>query len=123
MIAPQSSRLSLPPSSTSANSRSASLQMFGLNPLSVRPRTSYGITELSEHEADGGKTEERKRAVIAVFQSRARRRHRLSHAIVRSTIQRLGSTTKPLACLLRLTMSTARLGIASAAPVWKIGPA
>src|SRR3954452_3306757 len=56
-------------------------------------------------------------------QSRARRRHRLSHAMVRSTIQRLGSTTKPLACLLRLTISTARLGIALAAPVWKIGPA
>src|SRR5919199_1127834 len=45
-------------------------------------------------------------------QSRARRRHRLSHARVRSTIQRLGSMTKPLACLRRLTISTARLAIA-----------
>jgi transposase len=64
--------------------------------------------------------EARRRNARAVWlrfsQSRARRRHRLSHAMVRSTIQRLGSTTKPFACLLRLTISTARLGIVSAAP-------
>jgi hypothetical protein len=35
--------------------------------LSVRPSTSGGITEPSEHEADRGETEERKRAVVAVF--------------------------------------------------------
>jgi hypothetical protein len=35
--------------------------------LSVRPRTSCGIAELSEHEADGGEAEECKRAVVAVF--------------------------------------------------------
>jgi hypothetical protein len=37
------------------------------NALSVRPSTSGGITESSEHEADRGETEERKRAVVTVF--------------------------------------------------------
>ena len=41
-------------------------------------------------------------------QSLARRRQRLSHAIVRSTIQRLGSCTKPLARSDRLTISVLR---------------
>src|SRR5215212_5287998 len=35
--------------------------------LSVRPKTSCGIAEPSEHEADGGEAEERERAVGAVF--------------------------------------------------------
>ena len=35
--------------------------------LSVRPKTSCGIAEPSEHEADRGETEECKRAVVAVF--------------------------------------------------------
>src|SRR6185312_17520973 len=55
-------------------------------------------------------------------QSLARRRHRLSQAMDRSTIQRLGSTTKPLARSERLTISTVRLCIALAAPSRKTGP-
>ena len=39
-------------------------------------------------------------------QSLARRRHRLSQPMVRSTTQRLGSTAKPLAASERLTIST-----------------
>ena len=35
--------------------------------LSVRPKTSCGITELSEHEADGGEAEECEGGVVAVF--------------------------------------------------------
>src|ERR1700760_4978308 len=56
-------------------------------------------------------------------QSLASRRQRLSQAMERSTIQRLGSTTKPLAPSARLTISTTRLRIAFAAPSPKIGPA
>ena len=41
-------------------------------------------------------------------QSLARRRQRLSQAIVRSTIQRLGSCTKPLARSDRLMISVLR---------------
>src|SRR5436190_22719860 len=39
-------------------------------------------------------------------QSLARRRQRLSHAMVRSTIHRLGKTAKPFAISERLTIST-----------------
>ncbi len=51
-------------------------------------------------------------------QSLARRRQRLSQAIVRSTIQRLGSCTNPLACADRLTISVSTQGriLASALP-------
>ena len=42
-------------------------------------------------------------------QSFASRRHLLSHAKVRSTIQRLGNTTNPLAASERLTISTLML--------------
>src|SRR4029434_3603168 len=35
--------------------------------LSVRPKTSCGITELSEHKADGGEAEECEGGVVAVF--------------------------------------------------------
>jgi hypothetical protein len=41
-------------------------------------------------------------------QSLARRRQRLSHAMVRSTIQRLGNCTNPLAWSERLTISISR---------------
>ena len=43
-------------------------------------------------------------------QSLANRRQRLSQAIVRSTIQRLGWTTKPLTRSDRLTISVSRWG-------------
>ena len=43
-------------------------------------------------------------------QSLANRRQRLSQAIVRSTIQRLGSATKPLTLSDRLTISVSRQG-------------
>jgi hypothetical protein len=59
--------------------------------------TSYGITEPSEHEADCGETQEYQRFSIEVLQSLASLWHRLSQAKVRSTIQRLGKTTNPLA--------------------------
>jgi len=55
-------------------------------------------------------------------QSLASRRHRPSQPMVRSTIQRMGSTTKPLAWSERLTISITRLGMALAMPSWKIGP-
>src|SRR6185503_4896849 len=65
--------------------------------------------------------EARRRKASALWlrfsQSLARRRHRLSQAMDRSTIQRLGSTTKPLARSERLTISTVRLRIALAAPI------
>jgi hypothetical protein len=35
--------------------------------LRVRPKTSCGITELSEHQSDGGKAEESERIVVEVF--------------------------------------------------------
>jgi hypothetical protein len=44
-----------------------SFGLFLCMTLSARPKTSCRITELSEHEADGGETEECKRAVVAVF--------------------------------------------------------
>ena len=43
---------------------------------------------------------------ISASKSLARRRFRLSHAIVRSTTHRRGSTTKPLAVSDRLMIST-----------------
>ena len=52
----------------------------------------------------------------------ARRRHRLSHAKVRSTTQRIGSTTKPLAWSDRFTISTDRLGRICATAVANCGP-
>src|SRR5207302_9391725 len=55
-------------------------------------------------------------------QSLARRRQRLSHAIVRSTIQRLGSCTNPFACSDRLTISVLRPGRILASALPKIGP-
>src|SRR5258705_11224263 len=55
-------------------------------------------------------------------QSLARRRQRLSQAMVRSTIQRLGNCTKPLACADRLTISVSRQGRISASALPKIGP-
>src|SRR5271155_5590717 len=54
--------------------------------------------------------------------SLARRRHRLSHAIVRSTIQRLGNWTNPLARSDRLTISVSRRGRILARAFAKSGP-
>src|SRR5690348_755026 len=47
---------------------------------------------------------------VRFSKSLASRRQRLSHARVRSTTQRMGSTTKPLAWSDRLTISIARCG-------------
>ena len=55
-------------------------------------------------------------------QSLARRRQRLSHAIVRSTIQRLGNCTNPFAWSDRLTISVLRRGSDLASALAKIGP-
>jgi DNA-binding transcriptional LysR family regulator len=55
-------------------------------------------------------------------QSLARRRHRLSHAKVRSTIQRFGSTTKPRAWSERLTISTSIFVMTLRSADWNCGP-
>jgi hypothetical protein len=55
-------------------------------------------------------------------QSLASRRQRPSQPMVRSTIQRMGSTTNPTAWSERVTISIARFGMALAAPSLKIGP-
>ena len=55
-------------------------------------------------------------------QSLASRRQRLSQSMVRSTIQRLGTTTKPLARSDRLTISVSRWGRMPARAPRKIGP-
>ena len=54
--------------------------------------------------------------------SLARRRQRLSHAKVRSTTQRIGSTTKPLAWSERFTISTERCGRTFATASANCGP-
>jgi len=56
-------------------------------------------------------------------QSLANRRQRFNQAMVRSTIQRLGSGTNPLARSERLTISVLRLGRILSSAVSKIGPA
>src|SRR6266849_2944644 len=55
-------------------------------------------------------------------QSLARRRQRLSHAMVRSTIQRLGKTSNPLTRSERLTISTSRCGRTFASAFANFGP-
>src|ERR1039458_2034166 len=64
--------------------------------------------------------EARRRKASALWlrfsQSLASRRQRLSQAIVRSTIQRFGRTTKPLARSQRRTISVTRPGMATAKP-------
>ena len=54
--------------------------------------------------------------------SLAKRRQRSSQAIVRSTTQRRGSTSKPLAVSYRLTISTESSGISFATAWRKTGP-
>src|SRR6266851_8344932 len=56
-------------------------------------------------------------------QSLASRRQRFNQANVRSTIQRLGNGTNPLARSERLTISVLRLGRTLSSAVWKIDPA
>jgi hypothetical protein len=55
-------------------------------------------------------------------QSLARRRQRLSHPMVRSTIQRLGKTTNSLTRSERLTISMSRRGRTSATAFANFGP-
>src|SRR6266436_2907054 len=55
-------------------------------------------------------------------QSLARRRQRLSHAMVRSTIQRLGNLTNPLAWSDRLMISVLRMSQDFSDPVGKNRP-
>ena len=59
---------------------------------------------------------------LRLSKSLARRRQRLSHAKVRSTTQRIGRTTKPLAWSERFTISTERCGRTSATAVANCGP-
>lgn len=49
-------------------------------------------------------------------------RHRPSHANVRSTTQRLGRTSKPLAVSDRFTIAVASPGMAFFCPLAKTGP-
>jgi hypothetical protein len=56
-------------------------------------------------------------------QSLANRRQRPNQPMVRSTIQRLGRTTKPLARSERRTISVTRFGMMLARPSWNTGPA
>jgi hypothetical protein len=51
----------------------------------------------SQHQADGREAKEDEGCEDEVFQSLANLRRRLNQAIDRSTIQRLGSVTKPFA--------------------------
>jgi len=97
---------------------SASISVLG----SVR-RLHEGLQSfLSKRRMDA-----RRRKASALWlrfsQSLASRRQRLSQAIVRSTIQRWGRTTKPLARSQRRTISVIRPGMASARPSWNTGPA
>src|SRR5713101_5791220 len=55
-------------------------------------------------------------------QSLASLRQRLSQAMVRSTIQRLGNTTNPLTRSERLTISTSRCGRTFASALANFGP-
>src|SRR5207344_1563680 len=55
-------------------------------------------------------------------QSFASLRHRLSQAIVRSTIQRRGNTTNPLTLSERLTISISSCGRIFAKAFWNTGP-
>src|SRR4029077_15031073 len=55
-------------------------------------------------------------------QSLASLRQRLSHAMVRSTIQRLGKTANPLTRSERLTISTSRCGRTFASAFANLGP-
>ena len=50
-----------------ANPERSDFNRTGSPSLRVRPKTSWGITELSEHEADRGEAEEGERIVVAVF--------------------------------------------------------
>ena len=59
---------------------------------------------------------------VRFSKSLASRRQRLSHARVRSTTQRMGSTTKPLAWSDRLTTSIARCGRCFATASANCGP-
>ena len=78
--------------------------------LRVRPETLCRITEFSEHESNGRELDEGERVAVEVLQSLASRRQRLSQAMVRSTTQRLGWTTKPFTRSDRLTISVSRSG-------------
>ena len=79
-------------------------------PLRVRPETLCRITEFSEHESNGRELDEGERVAVEVLPVLASRRQRLSQAMVRSTPQRLGWTTKPFTRSDRLTISVSRSG-------------
>src|ERR1700726_3483160 len=64
--------------------------------IRVRPETSGQIAEFSEHERIEAMRKNASAFRLRFSQSLASLRQRLSHAIVRSTIQRLGKTTNPL---------------------------
>ena len=78
--------------------------------LRVRPETLCRITEFSEHESNGRGLMKASALRLRFSQSLASRRQRLSQAMVRSTTQRLGWTTKPFTRSDRLTISVSRSG-------------
>ena len=93
-----------------------------LSVLRVGPESSYRIAELSQHQADDASCRNARALRLRLSKSLARRRQRLSHAKVRSTTQRIGRTTKPLAWSERFTISTERCGRTSATAVANCGP-
>ena len=84
---------------------------LGFVPLRDRPETLCRITEFSEHSSRMDASLMKASALRLRFsQSLASRRQRLSQAMVRSTTQRLGWTTKPFTRSDRLTISVSRSG-------------
>ena len=73
-------------------------------------RKAYEDRKASAAETDRGELEERQRVVGEVLDILARRRQRFSQAIVRSTTQRIGRTSKPLGVVGSFSISTASPG-------------
>jgi len=71
----------------------------------VCPKTSGWIAEFSEHEAAWCEAQEFERLSVEVLPTLASRWQRLSQAMKRLTIQRLGRTTNPLTRSERLSTS------------------
>ena len=82
--------------------------------LRVRPESLGWITEFSEQNASALR--------LRFSQSLASRRQRLSQAMVRSTIQRFGTTTNPATRSERLTIATSREGRIFASVLANCGP-
>jgi hypothetical protein len=86
------------------------------------PRLLHGLQSFRSMSRMDASFKNARALRLRFSQSLARRRQRLSQAIVRSTIQRLGSCTNPLACADRLTISVSTQGRILASALPKIGP-